>query len=190
MSIRRTQWEILVWGAVTEGSNFDYCHLLLLCLACATALGNSQQLLLSLLLLLFLLLQMHQTQLEGTFNRPCISLIHDLWFQTFMTSKSLPWAVILSPTCLNRILGLAHCSWRKEMMAKSQGLSWKSCSGKLYGKKEGNGSNDGSEIVSITEAGKHEHKGKRPAKEFLERRDSRTVWRERWLTVRDPLWPA
>lgn len=41
--------------------------------------------------------------------------------------------------------------------------------------KEGNGSNDGSEIVSITEAGKHEHKGKRPAKEFLERRDSRTV---------------
>lgn len=57
---------------LTEGSNLDYCHLLLLCLACARALGNSQQ------LLLFLLLQMHQTQLGDAFNRHCISLIHDL----------------------------------------------------------------------------------------------------------------
>lgn len=30
-------------------------------------------------------------------------------------------------------------------------------------------------IVSITEAGKHEHKGKTPAKEFLGRVDSKTV---------------
>lgn len=42
-------------------------------------------------------------------------------------------------------------------------------------KKGGNGSNDGSEIVSITEAGKHEHKGKRPPKELLERGDSKMV---------------
>lgn len=60
-------------------------------------------------------------------------------------------------------------------MAKTQGFSEKSCLGKLYGKKGGNGSNDGSEIVSITEAGKHEHKGKGSAKEFLERVDSKTV---------------
>lgn len=42
-------------------------------------------------------------------------------------------------------------------------------------KKGGNGSDDGSKVVSITEAGKHEHKGKRPAKEFLERVDTKMV---------------
>lgn len=119
------------WTILKERSNLDCCHPLLLCLACATALGNSQQLLLSLLFLLFLFSQMHQTHLEDTFNRHCISLIHDLWSQTFMISKSLPWTVILSPMCLNKLSVLAYHSWRKEIMVKIQGFSEKSCLGKL-----------------------------------------------------------
>ena len=108
----------------------------------------------------------------------------------FTILKNLPWTIILSPKCLNKIPFLACCSWRAERMAKMQGFSEKRCLGKLYGKK--------GEMAAMREVRSHQSlrlgnvdtKAGGQQRYSLKEADSKAVWRGRRIAIRALLWPA